>query len=284
MITSRTLRQCIIPTANKECTALAERTTLHIPRHRAPPLRVDQEKFVKLDPVDRIKAIYDAHGDKAVQLSSMQKTAGVIMHLIYRAQVNIPIVFVDTQYIHQETYDTKSAFQEKYGLDIVTIKPELSVATQDLLYGQDLYKTKIGSQQCCFLRKEKPLLDALSKMKVQATISGLMQTEKGARSDIEPVSYDPRNRTTVYHPIFDFTNQEIHAYNREHDLPVNTLYKKNFLSIGCEPCTTAVRPGENARAGRWRHLRSEGEKHVYCGMNYSDVQFDRDEKQTCSVW
>lgn len=236
------------------------------------------ERFAKLDPVDRVKAVYDTHGDKAVQLSSMQKTAGVIMHLIHRAKVPIPILFFDTQYIHQETYDIKNAFQARYDLNIVTIKPEFTVAAQDMVHGKDLYKTKEGQKQCCFLRKEKPLLEALTAMKVQATLAGLMRTEGGARSNIQPVGFDPRNETHLYYPIFDFNNQQIHDYNKEHNLPIHALYAKNFLSIGCEPCTTAVLPGEDARAGRWRHLRKEDETHAYCGMNYSDVEPDATNK------
>jgi phosphoadenosine phosphosulfate reductase len=235
---------------------------------------ISVEKFESLDPVDRVKAIYDMHGERAVQLSSMQKTAGVIMHLIHRAKVNIPILFFDTQYIHQETYDIKNAFQERYGLDIRTIKPELTVEQQDMIHGKDMWKTKAGQIQCCNMRKEKPLLAALEELNVEATLAGLMRTEGGARKNIIPVDIDPRNQNYLYYPIFDFNNQKIHDYTQEHNLPIHALYAQNYLSIGCVPCTTPVQPGEDARAGRWRHLRVEGETHAYCGMNYTDVKRD----------
>ena len=103
----RLTQMCIFPQRQGVAAAVAtdtsvvtERQILHIPRHRTPEI-MSPERFAKLDPVDRVKAVYDTHGDKAVQLSSMQKTAGVIMHLIHRAKVPIPILFFDTQYIHQ---------------------------------------------------------------------------------------------------------------------------------------------------------------------------------------
>lgn len=222
--------------------------------------------------MDRVKVIYDLHGSKAIQLASMQKTAGVIMHLIYRAKVDIPILFFDTQLLHQETYDIKNKFQERYGLDIRTIKPELTPEQQADVHGKELWLTKPGQIQCCGMRKEQPLLKAIKDIGATASLAGLTRKEGGARANLEPVDRDPRNGLALYYPIFDFNNAKIHDYNTEHDVPIHGLYEKNFLSIGCAPCTTPVLPGEDARAGRWRHLREEGETHAYCGMNYADVK------------
>jgi len=235
---------------------------------------ISSEQFARYDPVDRVKAAFDIHGPKVVQLASMQKTAGVLMHLIYRAKVPVPILFFDTQYLHQETIDLKNVFMERYGLDIRTIYPDLTPEQQDATYGKDLWKTSAGQVQCCFMRKEKPLIDTMNKLGAQATMGGLMRSEGGARKDILPVDRDPRRGHLLYHPIFDFNNKQVHEYTKQHDIPVHPLYAQNYLSIGCAPCTTPVLPGEDERAGRWRHLRAEkeaGEK-IYCGMNYSDTR------------
>jgi phosphoadenosine phosphosulfate reductase len=202
---------------------------------------VSPEHFANYSPVDRIKCIYDIHGEKAIQLASMQKTAGVIMHLIHRAKVPIPIFFFDTQYLHQETHDVKNEFETRYGLDIRTVTPELTVEMQDRVHGKDLFATKEGQLQCCYMRKEQPLIKTIADIGAEATLAGLTRKEGGARANIQPVGHDPRNGLALYYPLFDFNNEMIHAYTKKHDLPVHALYAQNFLSIGCAPCTTPVK-------------------------------------------
>lgn len=234
---------------------------------------VDAEEFTQMSPIERIQAIFEIHGDKAAQLASMQKTSGVVMHLIHTARVPMPILFFDTQYLFQETIDLKDEFAKRYNLNIVTVTPQLTPKQQDRLYGRDLWKTRAGQVQCCYMRKEQPLLQTIENMDLQATLSGLMQKEGGARSSVKPVDTDPRTDTVVYNPLFDWSNKDIHEYTKKHNLPVHKLYAKNFLSIGCAPCTTPVKPGEHARAGRWRHLRNDSslDDQAYCGMNHTDV-------------
>lgn len=234
---------------------------------------INPEEFAQMSPIERIQAIFEIHGDKAAQLASMQKTSGVIMHLIHTAGVSMPVLFFDTQYLFQETIDLKNEFAERYDLNIVTITPQLNPKQQNRLYGTDLWKTRAGQVQCCYMRKEQPLMQTIENMGIQATLSGLMQKEGGARSSVQPIDIDSRTDTTVYNPLFDWTNKEIHEYTKKHDIPVHKLYAKQFLSIGCAPCTTAVKPGEHPRAGRWRHLRKDGSLNdsAYCGMNHTDV-------------
>jgi len=240
---------------------------------KVPEFPISPEKFASYSHVDRIRAAFDVHGTKMIQLASMQKSAGVVMHLIYLSKLPIPILFIDTQYLHQETIDLRDAFKNKYGLDIRTISPELTPAQQDIVHGKDLWKTKAGQPQCCYMRKEKPFMDAMSALGAQATLAGLMQAEGGARKHTSAVGWDPRQNHFLYHPIFDFTNVRVHEYSKEHGVPVHPLYDLSYMSIGCVPCTTPVKPGEDQRAGRWRHLREAGDGKgvLYCGINYSDV-------------
>jgi len=240
-----------------------------------PKLPISPEKFSEYHPVDRVKAAYDIHGPRVVLLASMQKTSGVLMHLVHLSKLPIPILFFDTQYLHPETLDLRDTFMKKYNLDIRTVYPELTPAQQDAMYGKDLWKTKGGQPQCCYMRKEKPLMDTMTSLGAEATIAGLMRAEGGARKDTQAVDWDPRQSHFLYHPIYDFTNARVHAYTREHEIPVHPLYALNYMSIGCVPCTTPIQPGEDARAGRWRHLRDEGKGTVYCGMNYSDILKDK---------
>jgi len=234
-------------------------------------ISVDTVKFASLSPVDRIKYIHDIHGDKAIQLASMQRTSCVLMHLIHQANAGLPILFFDTEYLHQETYDLRDEFIHRYDLDITTIKPVITPEEQENLMGKELWSTVSGQPKCCYIRKEKPLADALKSMSVEATISGMMRAQGGARAKMDCIGHDTRTNVFTYNPLFDWTNKQLHDYTKEHNVPIHELYSQNYTSIGCKPCTTPVEKGEDDRAGRWRHLRElTGASHAYCGMNQTD--------------
>lgn len=233
---------------------------------------IDAAEFVELDALERIRAIDDAYGDKALQLASMQKTSCVIMHMIHRLKARTVILFVDTQFHFKSTLDLRDEYARRYDLNFVTVAPKFTPAEQRHWYGRQLYQYVDGQPECCELRKEQPFLKFAREHGIQATIAGLMRDEGGARGKIEPIVADPRIGATTFHPIFDWTYDQLEDYIREHDLPVHPLYERNFLSIGCAQCTTAVRAGEGRRAGRWRHLRSDdGHQPQYCNINFSDL-------------
>jgi phosphoadenosine phosphosulfate reductase len=235
-------------------------------------LLIDKDEFVAMEPLERIRAIDRAYGDKALQLASMQKTACTIMHMIHRLRAKTVILFVDTQFHFQQTLDLRDEYARKYGLEIITVTPELTPDQQERHFGRQLYNYVDGQPMCCEMRKEKPFLKAAREMGIKATIAGLLRDEGGSRGKIEPIGRDPRLDCATFHPLFDWTHEQVDAYAEEHGLPVHPLYAENYLSIGCAPCTTPVRPGEDRRAGRWRHLRGEdGKKPEYCNINFSDL-------------
>lgn len=231
--------------------------------------RIDIDEFIAADALGRVRLIDRAHGRGALQLASMQKTSGVIMHLIHRAGASTRILFVDTQYHFPETLELRDEFAARYGLTIETVAPKQTPAEQIATYGVELYKTVDGQPICCNLRKEEPYL--LAARGIEASISGLMRAEGGKRKNIPPISFDPRLNCLTIAPIFDWNRDKIEEYTREHDLPVHKLYALSYPSIGCAPCTTPVAPGEEERAGRWRHLRTDsGSQPQYCNINFSD--------------
>jgi phosphoadenosine phosphosulfate reductase len=237
-------------------------------------LRELSEYFAGLSFQNRLRLINDLHGKKAVQVASMQRTATMIMHGLYRCEGSVRVALIDTGYLPPETLRLAAKLSMRLGnLRIETIKPSASVEQQNARQGPDLWKTHEGQAQCCDLRKTQPLLSFLKSRQVEATVKGLLRADGGNRARIAPIEYDPRTDTMSYHPLFDHTRADIEAYVTENKLPEHEWYSKDYLSIGCAPCTTPCKPGEDVRAGRWRHLNEGGQqggKKQYCGINLGD--------------
>ena len=219
-----------------------------------------------------IEWAHETFGSGLAMLSSMQSTASTLTHMLYSLGLaGVDILFVDTQYHFPETLALRDRLMEIYGVRIKTLTPEKTPEEQFREYGRELYLKEGDYQLCCQLRKEEPYLRAARAY--QAILSGLMRAEAGARGTIRKVEPDPRIGVYKIHPLADWTRDQVDAYNREHRVPTHSLHERGYPSIGCRTCTTPVRPGEDERAGRWRHIREanpeRGEK-LYCGINFSD--------------
>ncbi|MBN2343521.1 MAG: phosphoadenylyl-sulfate reductase [Deltaproteobacteria bacterium] len=223
------------------------------------------------DAAGRISFAVEQFGDGLVLLSSMQKTASVLMHMFHTLGLKNKILFVDTGYHFHETLLLRDQFIESYALPIVTLYPTLTPEQQEEQYRCKLFKTSEGQPVCCDLRKGKPFLRYMKQQKKTAVVGGLRRAEGQARGSIEVVAEDPRFSGYSVYPLVDWSQEDIDAYLLKHHVPVHSLHALGYPSIGCGCCTTPVLPGEDARAGRWRHLR-EGERTgpAYCGMNFTD--------------
>jgi len=222
----------------------------------------------------------NTYGQRLALQSSMQKTAGVLMHMISQIAPETEIVFIDTDVHFKETLETRDQFQRRFNLNIQTYKPLRTFEEQYSDFGRHLYLTDDsvpgnppGYRQCCILRKEEPFIRAV-KGRFDAVIGGLMRSEGGARSDVKILTPDPRIDALKIYPLARWSDQDVDCYTAEHDLPVHPLYARGFTSIGCFTCTTPIAPGEDKRAGRWRHIR-EGNPELqatplYCGINIED--------------
>jgi phosphoadenosine phosphosulfate reductase len=239
-------------------------------------LRIDCAKIhERLEPLaaeERIQWASETFSDDLVLLSSMQRTAVVLMHMAQTLRLPNEILFLDTGYHFTETLQMRDAYMRRYHLNIVTLYPDLTIEEQEAKHGKKLYTCADGQPECCRLRKEVPLLRHLATKKCPVTVNGLRRAEGGKRSDIPVISADPRTGGYGFSPIFDWTSEDVQAYIDKHALPVHPLYAKCYASIGCSPCTTPIAPWEEPRAGRWRHLRppEAEEAPKYCGVNFSD--------------
>lgn len=228
-------------------------------------------RLAGMSAVERIQWAMERFGDQVVLLSSMQKTSSVLMHIFSRLGLVNDILFVDTGFHFHETLRVRDDFLRQYRLNIVTLYPRHTPEKQEQLYGRKLYLYRDGQPECCEMRKERPFIDYMRAAGRRVVLNGLRRSDGGKRSTIEFLEADPRFGGYKLNPILEWTDAELDAYLAEHNVPVHPLHAQGYPSIGCECCTTPVMPGEDPRAGRWRHLRdTEGQGPQYCGINFSD--------------
>lgn len=236
-----------------------------------PDLAVANKLLQGLTARERIRWAVETMGQDAVLLSSMQSTASVLMHYFYSLALENEILFVDTGYHFRETLQLRDEFMRLYKLNIITRYPELTPEQQEKRFEKKLYLSVDGQKECCHLRKTVPFINHMKHFGRRLIMVGLRSCEGGRRAQLDTLIQDPRTRGYTLHPILDWTDDQIQQYIQDNNVPEHPLHKQNYPSIGCECCTTPVQPGEDPRAGRWRHLAGAGnEGPKYCKLNYSD--------------
>lgn len=186
---------------------------------------------------------------KVIFSTSFSYEDQVITHLI--KDLNIEIFTLDTGRLFEQTYETwtstKAFFKKKikaYYPDMEELREFVTENGPDSFY-QSVEKRKA----CCTIRKVHPLKKALEGYKVWVT--GLRSEHSANRQNMPQLEWDPDNKIIKFHPILHWTTEQVTTYVKDHHLPYNHLHKKGFVSIGCEPCTRAIKEGEDFRAGRW---------------------------------
>lgn len=239
----------------------------------APPIEITEtnEELLRKDARERVQWAVEQFGENAVLLSSMQKTACVLMHLFHELGLDNEVLFVDTGFHFHQTLRLRDEILLAYRLNLVTLYPDHTPEEQERLYGRKLHLFADGQPICCRLRKEEPFLAHMRRQGRRLVINGRRSEEKGARNGLAVLSVDPRFGGYALHPLVDWTSQMVKDYIEKHRVPIHPLHAQSYPSIGCACCTTPVQPGEDPRAGRWRHLRETGtDGPQYCGINFSD--------------
>jgi phosphoadenosine phosphosulfate reductase len=171
----------------------------------------------------------------------------VVPHLASRVRPGVDVLFLDTGYHFAETIGTRDAVAATLPVTVRTIAPKRTVAEQDASFGPRLYER--NPDQCCALRKVMPLREGLKSYAAWA--SGLRRDEATTRADAKVVEWDARRSMVKLNPIAAWTQDDVDAYITEHGVLVNPLLFDGYGSVGCAPCTRRIKPGEDARAGRW---------------------------------
>ena len=175
----------------------------------------------------------------------------VITHKIVSNSVPVTIFTLDTGRLFPETYSVWSATNEKYNTRIKAYYPDHSLLENfiEVKGPNSFYESVENRKGCCHIRKVEPLKRALKGNAVW--ITGLRAEHSADRHDMPQVEWDEGNKIIKYHPILHWTTEDVKQYISKNDIPYNPLHDKGFVSIGCAPCTRAIRPGEDFRAGRW---------------------------------
>ena len=190
-----------------------------------------------------------------------------ITHFIFTEALNIQVFTLDTGRMFPETYATWSRTLEKYNQPITAYYPDGFVLQQFVAEKgpNSFYESVENRKQCCFIRKVEPLQRALKNKKVW--ITGIRAEHSPDRSDMQQVEWDAANNIIKYHPLLHWTTDEVTAFINTNNIPYNPLHDRGFVSIGCAPCTRAIKPGEDFRAGRWWW---EDATQKECGLHVHD--------------
>ena len=174
-----------------------------------------------------------------------------ITYMIASNKLPVKVFTLDTGRIFPETYTTWSRTVEKYGLTISAYYPDAMVLQQFVSEKgpNSFYESVENRKQCCHIRKVEPLQRALKGNKIW--ITGIRAEQSNNRLDMPIMEWDEINQIIKFHPLLNWTWGQVKQFVSRNDVPYNTLHDKGFVSIGCAPCTTAIKPGEDFRAGRW---------------------------------
>lgn len=201
--------------------------------------------------------------EEVVFTSSFGVEDQVISHKILSNNLNIKIITLDTGRLFSETYDVFSKTIEKYGNKISVYFPDyMSVEKLVTEKGPfSFYESVENRKECCRIRKVVPLNRALQGMK--CWISGIRADQSDNRSGMDWIEYDEDKKLFKIYPLFDWSYKDVTSFVKENNVPYNLLHDKGYVSIGCQPCTKAIEPGEDFRAGRW-WWENEGPKECGC--------------------
>ncbi|MNF25878.1 Thioredoxin-dependent 5'-adenylylsulfate reductase [compost metagenome] len=212
---------------------------------------------------ETLSFLANEYKDKVVFSTSFGQEDQVITALIGQNDLPITIFTLDTGRLFQETYDVFHKTLKKYKKEIKTYFPE-AAAVEELLNKKgpnSFYESVENRKECCFIRKVAPLTKALKGNAIW--ITGLRAEQSENRSDLAAFEYDAHFDIIKFNPLLKWTLKEVEDYLEKNNVPQNVLHKKGFVSIGCAPCTRAIAPGEDIRAGRWSWESS----HKECGLH-----------------
>ncbi|MBT3382297.1 MAG: phosphoadenylyl-sulfate reductase [Prolixibacteraceae bacterium] len=214
--------------------------------------------------VEKIQVLVENHAGKVIFTTSFGYEDQVISDIIFKNNLDAKVVTLDTGRLFPETYKVFRSTLEKYKKPIKVYFPPTN-EVEKLLDEKgpfSFYESVENRKECCFIRKVIPLKRALSGNEIW--ITGIRSSQSDNRSEMQEFEWDPVNEIVKFNPLMGWSIERTIEYIKENHVPYNVLHDKGFVSIGCEPCTRAIRQGEDIRAGRWWWERSSNKE---CGLH-----------------
>jgi sulfate adenylyltransferase subunit 2 len=233
------------------------------------------ETIQSLDPVKAMEHLCQEFPGKVVFSTSFGAEDQAILHLIATNKIPIRIFSLDTGRLFSETYDVHQKTIQKYQLPIETYHPdplELGGFLKEL-GPNSFYNSIENRKECCRIRKVNPLKTAL--LGANVWITGIRREQSPNRDSMNNLELDSSYQLYKFHPIFDWDFKQVMSYLKENEIPYNPLHEKGYPSIGCAPCTRAIQPGEDFRAGRW-WWESANQKE--CGLHWENGKITPNQK------
>ena len=233
-------------------------------------IREYQEETSTSSPADLLHWTIQKFPEGLVFTSSFSAEDMVILHLIHTLKLPIEIITLDTGRLPEETYELMEQVKLRYNLPIKVCFPN-TTQIEKLVSEKGFFSFRMSIEnrkECCRLRKIEPLKRALHGKKIW--ITGIRQGQSITREVARKVEYDASFNVIKINPLLDWSEEEIWDFIKKNDVPFNRLHTQGYPSIGCAPCTRAIKPGEDIRAGRWWWETPEQKEcglHGYCNKD-----------------
>ena len=233
------------------------------------PLQINQlnEQIKSFSPAEVILFFYKMFGNKVALSTSLGAEDQVLSHMASLVAPDLRVFTLDTGRLFPETYELIARTTVKYKLNIEVFFPSNTLVENMVNeHGINLFYNSVDNRKlCCGVRKIEPLKRAFASL--EAWICGLRASQSVTRAGLEVVEWDDANGLLTINPLAAWSNDDVWDYIKQHNVLYNPLHDKGFPSIGCQPCTRAVEPGEDVRAGRWWWENPETKE---CGLHKRD--------------
>lgn len=235
----------------------------HDPRFARDELAARSGQFETASPEQILEHALTEYAPRVAISTAFGPEGCALIHMAVQIDPKVKVFTIDTGYLFRETQQLKYKFVDKYGIQLESFEPELTVPQQERKHGLKLFET--DSDRCCAIRKVEPNRRALAGL--DAWVAGLRRDQGESRAGIkhlELLSHPDGTPLVKVNPLARWTRNDTWSYIVKHDVPYNELLDRGYKSVGCWPCTRPVADGEDERAGRWNGSKQE------CGIHLPD--------------